>query len=357
VLGLKPAAENLGISLADLARQVREGFYGAEVQRIPRTREDVRVMVRYPEGERLSVDNLNEMRVRTPAGDEVPFATVAEISYEPGYMSIDRLNRKRTLEVSAEVVEGIVEPRAVVNAILRDHLPGWQQRYPGLRLALDGELQEESDFMNAMIKYLVLAMLVIYALMAIPFRSYFQPLLVLTAIPFGIMGAIFGHLILNWQVSMFSFLGVIACAGVVVNDNLVLIDRINQLRLNRRLGHIADPTRLKKVLHNIGLFVHREGHQTDLWSAAVQASGQLNPTHLPQREVDQCHIRLKSRHQLQRCLTGIGLTDHLHPPAPPQQRPHPGAHNRVVVDKEDSRHKGTRACTMQPRPGVLSRVK
>jgi multidrug efflux pump subunit AcrB len=230
VLGLKPAAENLGISLADLARQVREGFYGAEVQRIPRTREDVRVMVRYPEGERLSVDNLNEMRVRTPAGDEVPFATVAEISYEPGYMSIDRLNRKRTLEVSAEVVEGIVEPRAVVNAILRDHLPAWQQRYPGLSLALDGELQEESEFMNALIKYLVLAMLVIYALMAIPFRSYFQPLLVLTAIPFGIMGAIFGHLILNWQVSMFSFLGVIACAGVVVNDNLVLIDRINQLR-------------------------------------------------------------------------------------------------------------------------------
>ncbi|MFO7550391.1 MAG: efflux RND transporter permease subunit [Haliea sp.] len=230
VLGLKPAAENLGITLADLARQVREAFYGAEVQRIPRTREDVRVMVRYPEAERLSVDNLNEMRVRTPAGDEVPFATVAAISYEPGYLSIDRLDRKRTLEVSAEVVPGSVEPRAVVNAILREHLPGWQQRYPGLTLALDGELQEESDFMNAMLRYLVLAMLVIYALMAIPFRSYFQPLLVLTAVPFGIMGAIFGHLILNWQVSMFSFLGVIACAGVVVNDNLVLIDRINQLR-------------------------------------------------------------------------------------------------------------------------------
>tara|TARA_R110000772_G_scaffold96694_1_gene195527 strand:- start:78330 stop:81455 length:3126 start_codon:yes stop_codon:yes gene_type:complete len=230
VLGLKPAAENLGITLADLARQVREAFYGAEVQRIPRTREDVRVMVRYPEAERLSVDNLQEMRVRTPAGGEVPFATVAEVQYEPGYLTIDRLNRKRTLEVSAEVVPGSVVPRAVVDAILRDHLPQWKRQFPGLSLSLDGELQEESAFMDAMLKYLVLAMLVIYALMAVPFRSYFQPLLVLTAVPFGVMGAIFGHFILNWEVSMFSFLGVIACAGVVVNDNLVLIDRINQLR-------------------------------------------------------------------------------------------------------------------------------
>ena len=230
VLGLKPAAENLGITLADLARQVREAFYGAEVQRIPRTREDVRVMVRYPEAERLSVDNLQEMRVRTPAGGEVPFATVAEVQYEPGYLTIDRLNRKRTLEVSAEVVPGGVVPRAVVDAILRDHLPQWKRQFPGLSLSLDGELQEESAFMDAMLKYLVLAMLVIYALMAVPFRSYFQPLLVLTAVPFGVMGAIFGHFILNWEVSMFSFLGVIACAGVVVNDNLVLIDRINQLR-------------------------------------------------------------------------------------------------------------------------------
>ena len=97
-------------------------------------------------------------------------------------------------------------------------------------MRLDGELQEESDFLDAMLKYMALAMMVIYALMAIPFRSYFQPLLVLTAVPFGFMGAIFGHLLLNWEVSIFSLLGIIACAGVVVNDNLVLIDRINQLR-------------------------------------------------------------------------------------------------------------------------------
>jgi multidrug efflux pump subunit AcrB len=230
VLGLKPAAENLSVNLADLARQVREAFYGAQAQRIPRAKEDVRVMVRYPERERLSVDNLQDMRVRTLAGDEVPFDTVADVSYQPGYLTINRLDRKRTLEINAELVAGLADPRAVVNDIVRNHYPLLKERYAGLSMTLDGELQEESAFLGAMAKYMGLAMLVIYALMAIAFRSYWQPLLVLTAVPFGIMGAIFGHMILSWEISMLSLLGVIACAGVVVNDNLVFIDRINQLR-------------------------------------------------------------------------------------------------------------------------------
>ena len=230
VLGLRPAAENLSVNLADLARQVREAFYGAEAQRIPRTREDVRVMVRYPEQERVSPDNLRDMRVRTPAGDEVPFDTVAEVTYQPGYLTIDRLDRKRTLEVSAEVAAGTSVPRAVVEDIVARHYPDWQQRFPGLSLRLDGELQEETEFTEALFAFMGLAMLLIYALMAVAFRSYGQPLLVLTAVPFGIMGAIFGHMILDWEISMLSLMGVIACAGVVVNDNLVLIDRINQLR-------------------------------------------------------------------------------------------------------------------------------
>lgn len=229
-LGLKPAAENLSVTLVDLAQQVREAFYGAEAQRIPRAKEDVRVMVRYPRSERRSVDSLNEMRVRTPAGDEVPFDTVAEIRYEPGYLTIDRLNRKRTLEITADVSAGTSNPRAVTSDIVAKHLPSLQKRYPGLTINLDGELQEETEFLGAMAKYMGLAMLIVYALMAIPFRSYWQPLLVLTAIPFAVMGAIFGHAIFDWQISMFSLLGVIAAAGVVVNDNLVLIDRINQLR-------------------------------------------------------------------------------------------------------------------------------
>lgn len=230
VLGLKPAAETLSVTLSDLARQVREAFYGAQAQRIPREKEDVRVMVRYPESERRSVNNLNEMRVRTPGGGEVPFATVAEVSYQPSYLRIDRQDRKRTVTVTADVVPGVSVPAQVVQDIATKHLPQLQLRYPGLGLRLDGEMQEEQAFLGAMLRYLALAMLIVYALMAIPFRSYWQPLLVLTAVPFGVMGAIFGHAIFDWQISMFSLLGVIAAAGVVVNDNLVLIDRINQVR-------------------------------------------------------------------------------------------------------------------------------
>ncbi|EGG28404.1 acriflavin resistance protein [Aequoribacter fuscus] len=230
VLDLKPQAENLSVTLFDLARQVREAFYGAEAQRIPRVKEDVKVMVRYPENERLSVDDLDELRIRLPNGSQVPFDTVADVAIEPGYQKIERLDRERTLVVSADVVTGASSPRAVVDTIINDYLPVWQQSYPSVGLALDGELEEEGEFLRAMLTYMGLALLIIYGLMAIPFRSYWQPFLILTAVPFGVMGAILGHLILDWQVSMFSILGVIACAGVVVNDNLVLIDRVNNLR-------------------------------------------------------------------------------------------------------------------------------
>ena len=230
VLELKPAAETLGIGLADVARQVRQAFYGAEAQRIPRGREDVKVMVRYPEAERLAIANLNDMYIRTPGGGEVPFEAVATYRVEAGYQKLERLDRLRTLEVEADVQANGPPPRAIVQSIFRDYLPKWQQQYPDLFVNLDGELQEEIEFREATVRLMGLAMMVIYALMAVAFRSYWQPLLILTAVPFGLMGAIFGHMILGWQVSMFSIMGVTACAGVVVNDNLVLIDRINRLR-------------------------------------------------------------------------------------------------------------------------------
>ncbi len=230
VLDLKPAAEALGVTLASVAKQVRQAFYGAEAQRIPRGREDVKVMVRYPESERRSLANLDEMYIRTPTGKEVPFGVVATYRIEPGYQKLERLNRMRTLEIGADVRADGASPRAVVDGIVVNKLPLWQQEYPGLELNLDGELQEEAEFKSSMLMFMGLAMLVIFGLMAIAFKSYWQPFLVLTAIPFGIMGAIFGHALLDWEVSIFSMMGVIACAGVVVNDNLVLIDRINHLR-------------------------------------------------------------------------------------------------------------------------------
>ena len=230
VLSLKPAAENLGITLADVARQIRQAFYGEEVQRIPRDGEDIRVMVRYPESERRAIANINSMYIRTADGREVPFSTVASYRVETGYQSIERVDRLRTLEVAADVAEDGAPPRAIVESILQNDAPTWLQMYPGLSINMDGELQEEIEFQQAMVYLGMLSMLVIFGLMAVAFKSYWQPFLVLTAVPFGLMGAIFGHWILGWQVSMFSIMGVIACAGVVVNDNLVLIDRINNLR-------------------------------------------------------------------------------------------------------------------------------
>ncbi len=230
VLSLKPAAENLGITLADVARQIRQAFYGEEVQRIPRDGEDIRVMVRYPEAERRAIANINSMYIRTSDGREVPFSTVATYRVETGYQSIERVDRLRTLEVAADVADDGAPPRAIVESILQNDAPTWLQMYPGLSINMDGELQEEIEFQQAMVYLGMLSMLVIFGLMAVAFKSYWQPFLVLTAVPFGLMGAIFGHWILGWQVSMFSIMGVIACAGVVVNDNLVLIDRINNLR-------------------------------------------------------------------------------------------------------------------------------
>ncbi|MDA0954378.1 MAG: efflux RND transporter permease subunit, partial [Proteobacteria bacterium] len=165
VLDLKPQAETLSVSLSDLARQVREAFYGAEAQRIPRIKEDVKVMVRYPEEERLSVDDLGELRIRLPEGTEVPFDTVAEVSVEPGYQKIERLDRKRILVVSADVVTGMSSPRAIVDSVINEYLPVWQQQYPSVTVALDGELEEETAFMTAMVTYMGLALLVIYGLM------------------------------------------------------------------------------------------------------------------------------------------------------------------------------------------------
>ncbi len=228
-LRLKPNAEMLGVDLQLIARQVRQAFYGEEVQRIPRGIEDVRVLVRYPEADRQTLEQLNHMRIRTATGAEIPLTEVAEIAFVPGYTVIDRRNRKRSIAITANV-QDVGDPNAIVADLLARHLPAWQREFPGFTLRPDGTMRDQADFMASVKKNFMLAVVLIYGLMAISFRSYWQPLLILTAIPFGFMGAVFGHMIMGREVSMLSMLGFIACAGVVVNDNLVLLDRINQLR-------------------------------------------------------------------------------------------------------------------------------
>lgn len=228
-INLRPGAEALGVSLREVAEQVRQAFYGAEVQRIPRGIEDVRVLVRYPREERSHVSQLERMRIRLPDGSQIPLMEVAEVDFVPGYSSIERRDRKRTIGISASVEEG-GDANAIVQELLRRNLTQWQQQYPGLTLAPDGNMQDQAEFMSSLSKNFLLAVLIIYGLMAVNFRSYWQPVVILTAIPFGFMGAVIGHLVMGREVSMLSMLGFLACAGVVVNDNLVLLDRINGLR-------------------------------------------------------------------------------------------------------------------------------
>jgi multidrug efflux pump subunit AcrB len=229
VLTLKPRAQTLGITLAQLGEQVRRGFYGAEVQRIPRLREDVKVMVRYPREEREAIDFLQGMRIRAPGGLEIPFEAVAEIEYVPGYQIIQRIDQHRVSVVSAELKSGFSAP-AILGQVMSQRLPEWQARYPGFDVSLYGRQQDREEFMSQMLRLMLGTCLVVYGMMAIAFRSLWQPVLILVAVPFGYMGAIIGHLLFGKEMSMFSVLGIIACAGVVINDNLVLIDRVNQLR-------------------------------------------------------------------------------------------------------------------------------
>jgi multidrug efflux pump subunit AcrB len=227
---LRPYANNFGIGLADIARQVRHGFYGAEAQRVPRGRDDVRVMVRYPKQDRTQVDTLDNMRIRTPNGTEVPFYSVAQANYVPGYTRINRQDRQRSVKVSAGPTAGKLTIDEMAGVLFGEIGPELQQLYPEVVLNKDEQLAEQSEFFAAAAKLFVLALGMIYILMAVEFKSYLKPLGVLSAVPFGIMGAVFGHFIMGLNFSVLSFLGVLAASGVVVNDNLVLIDRINQLR-------------------------------------------------------------------------------------------------------------------------------
>jgi multidrug efflux pump subunit AcrB len=228
-LQLKPHAEALGISLNDVARQVRQGFYGEEVQRIPRKREDVKVMVRYSEDERQSIEDLRNMRIRTSSGEEIPFDAVASYEYAPSYSKIDHLDRKRTATVTADLQQGY-SPRPIIGQLLAKNEARWKSQYPGLDVRKSGETEQESEFVSRSIQLTTTSLIIIYGLFAIVLRSWGQPSLVVSAIPFGFAGAMIGHMLFGQEITMFSILGIIAVAGVVVNDNLVMIDRINELR-------------------------------------------------------------------------------------------------------------------------------
>ncbi len=230
-LTIKPEAEALGLTMSSLGRQVRQAFYGEEAQRIQRGKNEIKVMVRYPREERRSVADLENMRIRTPGGDEVPFESVAEISFGKGFSRISRLNRERTVTVSADIDSNIVEPQEIISEITEDFIPGLLSRYPGTSFDLEGASEERKQFMFNLTIASIVALFLIYALIAIPLHSYSQPLLIMSVIPFGIIGAVIGHVIMGMAISMFSLFGLIALAGVVVNDSLIMVDFINKARI------------------------------------------------------------------------------------------------------------------------------
>ncbi|MCP5091020.1 MAG: efflux RND transporter permease subunit [Gammaproteobacteria bacterium] len=229
-LRIKPEAEALGLNMSSLGRQVRQAFYGEEAQRIQRGKDELKVMVRYPADERRSIADLRNMRIRTPNGDEVPFESVAEMSFGKGYSSISRLNRERTITVSADIDPELVESSEIVKSISEEYVPELLARHPGVSYGLEGASQEQVDLIRNLTVASVAALFLIYALIAIPLHSYSQPLLIMSVIPFGMIGAVIGHIVMGKSLSMFSLFGLVALAGVVVNDSLIMIDFINKAR-------------------------------------------------------------------------------------------------------------------------------
>ena len=227
-LELDPRAESLGLNLEALGRQVRQGFYGAEAQRIQRGRDDIRVMVRYPLEERETLASLEDMRIRTPTGAEIPFSFAGRAEFGRGFATVQRIDRRRVLNITADVDPAVVTANEVVGDLQANVLPELLAGYPGINSSFAGEQQEQRQTFEGLFEALGVALIVIYALLAIPFRSYLQPMIVMSAIPFGLIGAVMGHFVVGINLTMLSLLGLIALTGVVVNDSLVMVDFINR---------------------------------------------------------------------------------------------------------------------------------
>jgi len=227
---IKPEAEVLGLNQQDLARQIRQAFFGEEVQRIQRGQDDVRVMVRYPREQRTSQGYLENMRIRTPSGEEVPFNAVAELEMGSSPSSIRRYNRERSISITARIDKDIAEPGEITRELQGEILPEIVAQHSGVSYRLSGQTRSNQELSQELLAGTIFALFLIYALIAIPLRSYLQPLLIMSVIPFGTIGAVFGHWILGIPVSLLSMFGIIALAGVVVNDSLILVDFVNHHR-------------------------------------------------------------------------------------------------------------------------------
>ena len=230
-LELKPEAHALGFTRADVLNQIRNGFFGYQVQRIQRGRDDIRVMVRFPESERKSVFNLEDQRITNSSGQSVPLGQIVTLRPGKSPTSIIRIDRYRTVKVTADVNKDKAN-MTLIQADLNSYLNKLMVQYPGVNYKFAGEVEEQKESFRSMGIGLVIVLFVIYALLAIPFKSYAQPLIVMSVIPFGAIGAIGGHWLMGMDLTMLSMLGMMALVGIVVNDSLVLVDYINKHKLD-----------------------------------------------------------------------------------------------------------------------------
>jgi multidrug efflux pump subunit AcrB len=229
-LALKPVAYELGLTLRDIGSQVGASFYGGEAQRVIRNGEEVRVMVRYPKLTREAYASLKHTVIKTPQGREVMLGDVVEISEKPGISYIRREDGYRTVYVYGNIDEEVVEPNAVTKRIDNEILPELIKAFPSVKTKLGGAIEEQQAQANEQAVFFVIGMLLVYILLAIPLKSYSQPLIVMSVIPFSLVGALWGHLAFGLELSMMSAYGIIAAAGVVINDSLVMTDFVNQAR-------------------------------------------------------------------------------------------------------------------------------
>jgi multidrug efflux pump subunit AcrB len=227
-LSLKPEAHTLGLTVADLATQINAGYFGEEAVRLQRGRDDIRVRVRYPEEERSKLSSLEQIRVRTRTGLEVPLISVANIEYGPGFAAINRTNGLRRVMVTAEVNTSKANTARLFRELKTEgYFEGLMQRYPGMRVSIQGEPKNTAESFGTINVAFPLTVCAIYIIIATVFRSYLQPLVILFTLPFGALGAIYGHMIMGYDLSMMSVFGMMALAGVVVNDAIVMIECVN----------------------------------------------------------------------------------------------------------------------------------
>ncbi len=243
-LKIKDKAQSMGVSVADLAETVRASYYGAEVMRLQRGRHEVKLMVRYPEDDRRSLTNFEEIRIRTGDGVERPLTEIADVTVARSYGEINRIDQMRAITISADMDESLGNTAEVMRELQTNAMPKLLEEFPGVHVRYEGEAEQTKDSVSSMFKGFVIAILGMFVLLTVQFRSYLQPLLILAIIPFGAIGAVMGHAIMGLPISLFSLFGLVALTGVVVNDSIVLVDFINR--------RIQDGLPLKEALLDAG---------------------------------------------------------------------------------------------------------